>query len=118
MTRTYPAAERSSIVDEMHGTPVHDPYRWLEDASDPRTRTWVEEQGRLTEAERQGWSMRCWVREPSPFRFTAANGSFSLGANPVNSSGCCSSGMPMEVSGCLSIRWNLTPPAPPPSMRG
>ena len=58
MTRTYPAAERSSIVDEMHGTPVHDPYRWLEDVSDPRTRTWVEEQGRLTEAERQGWSMR------------------------------------------------------------
>src|SRR6056297_1117639 len=58
MTRTYPAAERSSIVDQMHGTAVHDPYRWLEDASDPRTRTWVEEQGQLTESERQGWSMR------------------------------------------------------------
>lgn len=58
MSRTYPAAERSAVIDDMHGTPVHDPYRWLEDASDPRTRAWVEEQGQLTEAERQNWSMR------------------------------------------------------------
>ncbi len=58
MSRNYPVAERSSIVDEMHGIAVPDPYRWLEDPSDPRTRAWVREQGELTDSERQGWSMR------------------------------------------------------------
>jgi len=58
MTRTYPVAERSSIVDEMHGTAVPDPYRWLEDPSDARTREWIQAQGELTDSERQGWSMR------------------------------------------------------------
>jgi len=58
MTRTYPVAERSSIVDEMHGTAVPDPYRWLEDPSDARTREWIQAQGELTDTERQGWSMR------------------------------------------------------------
>ena len=58
MTRTYPVAERSSIVDAMHGTAVPDPYRWLEDPSDARTREWIQAQGELTDSERQGWSMR------------------------------------------------------------
>lgn len=58
MPRTYPIAERSSVVDEMHGTEVPDPYRWLEDAQDARTLTWVEEQRRLTDDQRAEWSMR------------------------------------------------------------
>ena len=58
MSRNYPVAERSSIVDEMHGIAVPDPYRWLEDPSDPRTQEWVQAQGEITDSERQGWSMR------------------------------------------------------------
>ena len=36
----YPAAERLDLVDTLHGHPVADPYRWLEDAADPRTAAW------------------------------------------------------------------------------
>jgi prolyl oligopeptidase len=36
----YPQAQRLDLVEELHGTPVADPYRWLEDAEDPRTRAW------------------------------------------------------------------------------
>lgn len=35
--RAYPAAERSDLLEYLHGYPVADPYRWLEDPVDPRT---------------------------------------------------------------------------------
>jgi len=37
----YPAAERQDVVDVIHGQEVHDPYRWLEDASDERVKRWM-----------------------------------------------------------------------------
>jgi prolyl oligopeptidase len=37
---SYPPAERLDLVDDLHGHAVADPYRWLEDPADPRTRTW------------------------------------------------------------------------------
>ncbi len=37
---TYPSAERLDLVEDLHGHPVADPYRWLEDAADPRTAEW------------------------------------------------------------------------------
>lgn len=43
----FPAAERQPIVDEIHGLRVPDPYRWLEDAADPRTATWTAAQDDL-----------------------------------------------------------------------
>lgn len=43
----YPAAERTDQVDTYFGTPVADPYRWLEDPADPRTQAWVEAQSQL-----------------------------------------------------------------------
>lgn len=48
MTREpYPTARRDDIVDDLHGTPVPDPYRWLEDPDDPATREWLDAQSDL-----------------------------------------------------------------------
>jgi prolyl oligopeptidase len=44
----YPDAERLDLVEDLHGHAVADPYRWLEDAADPRTRAWTEAQDALT----------------------------------------------------------------------
>jgi len=46
----YPPTRRVDQVDHYHGTPVEDPYRWLEDTDSPETRSWIEEQNRLTAA--------------------------------------------------------------------
>ena len=43
----YPEAERLKLVEEIHGHRVADPYRWLEDADDPRTRDWCAQQDEL-----------------------------------------------------------------------
>ncbi|MFI6297015.1 prolyl oligopeptidase family protein [Nonomuraea sp. NPDC050790] len=37
----YPAARREELVDDLHGTPVPDPYRWLEDPDSPETQGWL-----------------------------------------------------------------------------
>ena len=39
-TSAYPPAERLDLVEDLHGHVVADPYRWLEDPADPRTREW------------------------------------------------------------------------------
>ncbi|WP_155349934.1 prolyl oligopeptidase family serine peptidase [Acrocarpospora pleiomorpha] len=48
MTRPpYPPARRAEIVDDLHGTSVPDPYRWLEDPDAPEVKEWLEAQGEL-----------------------------------------------------------------------
>src|SRR5688572_27722130 len=47
---TYPVARRDDLVENYHGTPVADPYRWLEDAAAPETQAWVAAQQHLTHA--------------------------------------------------------------------
>ena len=54
----YPAAPRLDLVDDFHGTPVPDPYRWLESADDPRTTDWLAGQAALMAAERSEWTRR------------------------------------------------------------
>jgi len=44
---TYPEAPRLDLVEELHGSRVADPYRWLEDATSPQTAAWRAEQDRL-----------------------------------------------------------------------
>jgi prolyl oligopeptidase len=44
---TYPPAPRQDIVDDLHGHPVADPYRWLEDPDDDATRAWSKAQDEL-----------------------------------------------------------------------
>jgi prolyl oligopeptidase len=43
----YPGAERLDLVEEIHGHQIADPYRWLEDPDDPRTRNWCTQQDEL-----------------------------------------------------------------------
>ena len=50
MTLRYPATPRGPEVDELHGVPVADPYRWLEDTASPETRAWIVDQNRVTTA--------------------------------------------------------------------
>ena len=44
----YPEAPRLDLVEDLHGHRVADPYRWLEDPTDPRTVAWSEAQDALT----------------------------------------------------------------------
>ncbi|WP_214371244.1 prolyl oligopeptidase family serine peptidase [Pseudonocardia sp. H11422] len=46
----YPEAERLDLVEDIHGHAVADPYRWLEDPDDPRTRSWSAAQDELARA--------------------------------------------------------------------
>jgi prolyl oligopeptidase len=56
----YPSTERDDLVETLHGTPVPDPYRWLEDPDSPRTRSWVAAQNRVTEAYLATLEHRPW----------------------------------------------------------
>ena len=37
------------VTDDVHGTQITDPYRWLEDGKSPETRAWIDEQMQYTE---------------------------------------------------------------------
>ena len=46
---TYPVTRTVDQTDDYHGTPVADPYRWLEGgADDQEVQTWIEEQSQFT----------------------------------------------------------------------
>ena len=44
-----PATEAQPVTENIHGTTITDPYRWLEDAKSPATRAWIAEQMKYTE---------------------------------------------------------------------
>src|SRR2546421_8365080 len=50
----YPSARKADIVDILHGTPVPDPYRWLEDPESAETRAWVDAENVLTRSRLDG----------------------------------------------------------------
>lgn len=55
---TYPDAQRLELVENLHGRPVPDPYRWLEDAGDERSLAWRTAQDAIMADERLGWDRR------------------------------------------------------------
>lgn len=48
MTFTYPQTQRDDLIEDYHGTPVADPYRWLEDPDLDATKTFVSDQNQIT----------------------------------------------------------------------
>ena len=62
-TLQYPAARKSDVVDDYHGTRVPDPYRWLEDPDSPESRAWIEAQNRLTAAYLAEIPARATIRQ-------------------------------------------------------
>jgi prolyl oligopeptidase len=50
----YPPAPRQDITENLHGRPVADPYRWLEDPASPATRDWLRAQDELYAAAAAG----------------------------------------------------------------
>ncbi|MBN1824863.1 MAG: S9 family peptidase [Candidatus Eisenbacteria bacterium] len=44
----YPETRRTDLVEEIHGTKVADPYRWMEDLDSEEIHRWVGEQNGLT----------------------------------------------------------------------
>jgi prolyl oligopeptidase len=44
----YPTTKTVDHVDTYHGTPIADPYRWLEDDTSAETAAWVEAQNKVT----------------------------------------------------------------------
>ena len=48
MAFTYPRARRAEIIDDYHGTPVADPYRWLEDPESDQTKAFIQAQNEIS----------------------------------------------------------------------
>ncbi|WP_263120150.1 prolyl oligopeptidase family serine peptidase [Cellulomonas sp. RIT-PI-Y] len=49
----YPSARRLDLIDDLHGRPVPDPYRWLEDAAAAETEAWSAAQDGLYAEHRE-----------------------------------------------------------------
>jgi len=45
-----PSTPIEPVTDVLHGVPITDPYRWLEDQNSPRTRQWLKDQATYTRA--------------------------------------------------------------------
>src|SRR5512143_2177178 len=44
----YPPSRTVDVTDVLHGVPVPDPYRWLEDERSPEVQAWMKAQDDLT----------------------------------------------------------------------
>ena len=62
-TLPYPATRKVDQVDLYHGTPVADPFRWLEDDLSQETAGWVEQQNVVTFGYLEGIPYREALRE-------------------------------------------------------
>ncbi|MFX0126442.1 MAG: hypothetical protein ACFFAE_22685, partial [Candidatus Hodarchaeota archaeon] len=47
--KNYPSSDKKIVVDQLHGIPVEDPYRWLEDIESESVSSWITAQNNLTD---------------------------------------------------------------------
>ena len=59
---SYPETPPDPVVEVLHGQPIADPYRWLEDGNSPHTRLWTERQNAFTQAYLTGFPGREEIR--------------------------------------------------------
>ncbi|KAA9331443.1 S9 family peptidase [Hymenobacter busanensis] len=59
----YPKPRKVNHTDDYHGTPVTDPYRWLEDPDSPETKEWVTAENNVTNAYLSQIPYRDRIRE-------------------------------------------------------
>jgi prolyl oligopeptidase len=59
----YPQAAKVEHVDDYHGIPVSDPYRWLEDPDSQETKAWVEAENKVTFAYLEAIPARERIKE-------------------------------------------------------
>ncbi|WP_262489916.1 prolyl oligopeptidase family serine peptidase [Hymenobacter sp. AT01-02] len=59
----YPETKKVDHKDDYFGTPVADPYRWLEDLDSPETKAWVEAENKVTFGYLDKISFRDRIRE-------------------------------------------------------
>lgn len=58
-----PHSQVEHVTDVLHGVPVTDPYRWLEDQKSPRTREWLSAQTRYARSYLDSIPDREYIRE-------------------------------------------------------
>jgi len=59
----YPVTKKVALIENLHGTPVPDPYRWLEDDNSAETKAWVEAQNKVTFAYLEQIPARAKLKE-------------------------------------------------------
>ena len=59
----YPPTRADDLVEELHGVPVADPYRWMEDLDSDELRQWIESQNELTFGLLDSSSLREEIRQ-------------------------------------------------------
>jgi prolyl oligopeptidase len=59
----YPATRKAEVTEELHGTKVPDPYRWLEDDNAAETKSWVTAQNEVTESFLKTVPQRAEIRK-------------------------------------------------------
>lgn len=60
----YPNITRDDkIVENRFGTPVHDPFRWLEEMNNSKVKEFVAAQNRLTDAYLKNSGGDIWIRD-------------------------------------------------------
>jgi len=63
LTIKYPETRRDDVIDDYHGVKVEDPYRWLEDTTNPEVQDWIDQQNELSEGLLNSYPGRDVVRE-------------------------------------------------------
>lgn len=67
---------RIDVTDTYHGVTVHDPYRWLEDAADPKVAAWTAAQNQRTRAYLDALPSRTGIRARLASLITRASTTF------------------------------------------